>query len=164
MIDSEYTIIIDTREQQPWAFKNRATANHKLDTGDYSIKGLEHLVAIERKKSVSEIASNIIEPRFKDVINRLSSIKYGFILLEFSLKDLLIYPIGSNIPKHKWNSIKITSNFILKHVTDWQIEHGIKVFFCGSASNAENLAGYLLKKIYNKEKENINETTEPDNS
>lgn len=158
MIDPEYTIVIDTREQQPWTFKNRATANYKLDTGDYSIQGLENIVAIERKKSVNEIASNIIESRFKDVIQRLSQIKYGFILLEFSLKDLLIYPIGSNIPKNKWSSIKITSNFLLKHVTDWQIEHNIKVYFCGSASNAENLAGYLLKKIYNKEKDRLNET------
>lgn len=164
MIDPEFTIIVDTREQQPWTFKNRATANTKLDTGDYSIKGLEHLVAIERKKNVSEIATNIVEPRFKDVIERLSSIKYGFILLEFSLRDLLIFPVGSNIPKHKWKSIKITPNFLLKNITDWEIEHNIKVFFCGSSSSAENLAGYLLKKIYNKEKDNIDETSKTNNS
>jgi ERCC4-type nuclease len=159
MIDPEYTIIIDTREQQPWTFKNRATAVQKLDTGDYSVAGLEHLLAIERKKSVSEIATNITEPRFKDVIARLSQMKYAFILLEFSLRELLIYPIGSNIPKHKWEHIKITSNFLLKNITDWEIEHNIKVFFCGSASNAENLAGYLLKKIYNKEHSNDSRST-----
>lgn len=159
MNDPDYTIIIDTREQQPWTFKNRTTATSKLDTGDYSIAGFENIVAIERKKNVSELATNITEPRFKDVISRLSSIKYSFMLLEFSLKDVLIYPIGSNIPKHKWQYIKISSNFILKNITDWQLENNINVFFCGSASNAENLAGYLLRKIYNKEKGNINHET-----
>lgn len=148
MNNNDFTIIVDTREQQPWQFKNHATAIQKLDTGDYSILGLENLIAIERKKSVSEIASNVVEPRFKDVLNRLKTIKYPFILLEFSLKDVLIYPIGSNVPKKMWDKIKISSTFLLKNITDWEIEHNIKVFFCGNADNAERLASYLMKKIY----------------
>jgi len=39
MISNEFTIIVDTREQKPWSFEHHATANHKLDTGDYSIEG-----------------------------------------------------------------------------------------------------------------------------
>ena len=159
MTDPEYTIIIDSREQQPWTFRNKVTAVNKLDTGDYSIQGLENLVAIERKKSVSELATNITESRFKDVIQRLSETKYAFMLFEFSLKDILIYPIGSNIPKSKWQYIKITANFLLKNITDWQLKHNIKVYFCGSHSYAENLAGYLLHKIYNQEKGTLHNET-----
>lgn len=151
MKNEEYTIIVDTREQQPWEFSHYTTASEKLDTGDYSIKGLENIIAIERKKNVSEIAANIVESRFKDVLDRMKQVKYPFILLEFSLKDVLIYPIGSNVPKHMWDKIKISSNFILKNITDWEIEHNIKVFFCGSASNAERLATYLFNKIFYKE-------------
>ena len=54
----DFTIIIDTREQQPWTFEHYTTANRKLDTGDYSVEGLENLLAIERKKSINEIANN----------------------------------------------------------------------------------------------------------
>ena len=60
MINNEdFTIIIDTREQQPWSFEDYVVANKKLDTGDYSIEGLQDVFAIERKKSINEIANNI---------------------------------------------------------------------------------------------------------
>jgi ERCC4-type nuclease len=152
MIDNSFTIIVDTREQQPWSFSNFVTANRKLDTGDYSIEGLESVLAIERKKSINEIANNITEPRFKDVINRLSNMKYSFILLEFDLEDILIYPIGSNLPKRMWDKIKITPQFLIKHFLEWQLYHNIKVIFCGSPSNAEKIAEHIMKKIHYIEK------------
>ena len=72
--NEDFTIIIDTREQQPWVFEQYVVANKKLDTGDYSIEGYENIFAIERKKSINEIANNIIEPRFKDVLTRLAQL------------------------------------------------------------------------------------------
>jgi hypothetical protein len=148
MLNNDFTIIIDTREQKPWTFENHTTANHKLDTGDYSIQGLENLVTIERKRNVAEIANNITESRFQDVIDRLSKIKYSFILLEFDLQNVLDYPIGSTIPKRLWSKIRITPAFLLKHLLELQLEHNIKVIFCGSSSNAEKMALSILKKIH----------------
>lgn len=147
MINDEFIIIIDTREQQPWNFPHHATANKKLDTGDYSIEGLENLLAIERKKSVSEFANNITESRFKDVVSRLSAMKYSFLLLEFDLEDILIYPVGSSVPKKMWDKIKISPSFIMKHILELQIYHNIKVIFCGDSDNAEKMADYILKKV-----------------
>lgn len=143
----DFTIIIDTREQQPWTFDHYVTANKKLDTGDYSIEGLENLLAIERKKSVSEFANNITESRFKDVICRLENIKYSFLLLEFDLEDILIYPVGSNVPRKMWDKIKISPAFIMKHIIELQINHNIKVIFCGDSDNAEKMAEFILKKV-----------------
>lgn len=162
MINNEdFTIIVDTREQQPWLFEDYAIANKKLDTGDYSIEGLQEIFAIERKKSINEIANNIVEPRFKDVIARLSQLKYSFILLEFGMTEVLNYPIGSNLPKKMWDKIKITPAFIMKNILDWQLKHNIKVIFCNNASNAEKVAEYIIKKIHliiTREKENNHET------
>lgn len=154
MKSDEFTIIVDTREQQPWDFKDYAVANRKLDTGDYSIEGLEHLLCIERKKSASEFANNIVESRFKDVVMRMSQLKYSFLLLEFDLEDLLIYPIGSTVPKRMWNKIKISPAFLLKNILELQINHNIIVYFCGDSDNAEKMAQYILKKIFNMEKHN----------
>ncbi len=145
---NNFTIIIDTREQQPWTFDNYAKAHKKLDTGDYSIEGLEHLLTIERKKSSSEFATNIVESRFKDVVMRLSQFKYSFLLLEFDLEDLLIYPIGSTVPKRMWDKVKITPSFLIKNIIELQLNHNIKVIFCGSASNAEKIAEFIFKKIH----------------
>jgi len=156
MQNNTFTIIIDTREQQPWSFDNYVTANKKLDTGDYSIEGLENIVCIERKKSVSEFANNITESRFKDVKERLGQLKHSFLLLEFDLEDVLIYPVGSSVPKKMWDKIKISPAFIIKHLLELQIYHNIKVIFCGDSENAETMATHILKKVFYLEKDNIN--------
>ena len=48
-----FKIVIDTREQTPWTFpkekKPVETIRKKLDVGDYSVEGYEHLITIERK-------------------------------------------------------------------------------------------------------------------
>lgn len=145
---NNFTIIIDTREQQPWNFESYTTAHKKLDTGDYSIEGLESILTIERKKSASEFATNIVESRFKDVIMRLSQFKYSFLLLEFNLEDLLIYPIGSTVPKKMWDKVKITPAFLVKNILELQLNHNIKVIFCGNATSAEKIAEFIFKKIH----------------
>jgi len=147
MKNEDFTIIVDTREQQPWEFEHYAVAHRKLDTGDYSIEGLEELLGIERKKSVSEFANNITESRFKDVVMRMSQLRYSFLLLEFDLNDILIYPIGSTVPKRMWDKIKISPAFILKHILELQLNHNIKVVFCGDSDNARKMAEHILKKV-----------------
>ena len=144
----DFKIIIDTREQKPWTFASYSTENKKLDTGDYSVEGLENILCIERKQSSSEFANNIVESRFKDVIERMSSIKYSFLLLEFDLEDLLNYPIGSTVPRKMWNKIKISPAFLIKNILEFQINNNIIVYFCGNSQNAEKLAEHILKKIH----------------
>lgn len=159
--NEDFTIIVDTREQQPWTFEEYVVANKKLETGDYSIEGLQDFFTIERKKSINEVANNIVEPRFKDVLARLSQLKYSFLLLEFGMTEVLSYPIGSNLPKRMWDKVRITPAFIMKNILDWQLKYNINVLFCNNASNAEKTAEYILKKmylLYQKEKENNNET------
>lgn len=148
----DFTIIIDTREQQPWPFEHYTTASRKLDTGDYSIEGLEDIVCIERKKSVSEVANNLTESRFIDVVDRMSKFKYAFLLLEFDLAQVLSYPIGSTLPRRLWDKVKISPAFIVKHILELQLNHNIKVLFCGSSSDAEKMAEYILKKVHYIEK------------
>lgn len=149
---ADYTIIIDSREQQPWEFPYHTTSVHKLETGDYSIEGLEHLLCIERKKSVSEIANNITEQRFKDVINRMTAYKYAFLLFEFNLDQILKYPIGSNVPRRMWNKIKISPNFILKNLMEFQLINNIKIIFCGNAVNAERISLSIMNRVHEIEK------------
>ncbi len=149
MIDfSNFQIIVDTREQQPWEFNNMEKTVAKLDTGDYSLKGLEETFCIERKGSVSEFANNITEKRFKDVIDRLSNVQHSFLLFEFNLEDVLQYPVGSTVPKRMWSKLRISPKFILKHINELQLLHNVKVLFCGDAEKAEKIALALMRKAY----------------
>jgi len=143
-----FTIIVDTREQMPWEFGFHNTAKRKLDTGDYSMEGFESLFTIERKKSVSEIANNITESRFKDVLERLGKIPHSFMIMEFSLDEIYQFPVGSDVPKKMWDKVKITPAFLVKNILELQLNHNIKVIFCGNATSAEKIAEFIFKKIH----------------
>lgn len=147
-------IIVDTREQQPWSFEYHTTSRSKLDTGDYSIQGLENKLCIERKKTVNEFANNIIEKRYKDWTKRMSKYKYKFLILEFSLSEIYKYPHNSNIPKYLIDQIKISPKFIIKNIIELQIYYDIKVLFCESSDYAEKLALSIINKVYNLETQN----------
>lgn len=145
-----FKIIIDTREQMPWEFGFHNTSKRKLDTGDYSIEGYESLFTIERKKSVSEIANNISESRFRDVLERMSKIPHSFILMEFNLDEIYSFPVGSDVPKKMWDKLKISGNYIMKYLIEAQLKYNIHILFCGDPSNAEKVAVSIMKRIYEK--------------
>jgi hypothetical protein len=150
-----FTIIIDTREQLPWEFGYHSTSHQKLDTGDYSIAGFEDVLAIERKRSVSEIANNLSESRFLDVLDRMSKIRYSFILLEFELNDVLEYPNNSDIPKKLWSKLRVSGNYILKRLVEIQMQYGIHIMLCGSIENARRTAVSIMKRVYEQQTNNI---------
>ena len=58
-----FTVIKDTREQDGYFFGPFNTCagmiEHKLDTGDYTIEGLEDKICVERKGCVEELAVNL---------------------------------------------------------------------------------------------------------
>jgi len=143
----DFTIIVDTREQKPWTFDDHSVANRKLDTGDYSVEGLEKIFTIERKRSVSEIAGNISEKRFYDELDRMRDFKHKFILLEFSLNSVLDYPVGSTVPKKLWSTLKITGKYILKYLTEISMKYDVHIIYCGSSSNAEEMALSIMKRM-----------------
>ena len=145
-----FTIIVDTREQMPWEFGFHSTSKRKLDTGDYSIEGYESIFTVERKRSVSEIANNISESRFKDVLQRMGSIPHSFMLMEFNLEEVYQFPVGSDIPKKMWDKLRISGNYIMKYLIEAQLNYNIHILFCGDAENAERTAVSIMKRIYEK--------------
>ena len=58
------TIVIDTREQEPYSFDSRlvAAVRRALPAGDYSVEGMEERVAVERK-SLDDFVSTVIHAR-----------------------------------------------------------------------------------------------------
>lgn len=150
MKKDNFNIIIDTREQLPWEFGNHVTSKQKLDTGDYSIEGMEHLLTIERKQSVSEIANNITETRFPAFLERMSTIPHKFMLFEFDLDDVYQFPVGSDIPKSKWDKLRVSNNYIMKNISLFHIKYGIHTIFCGDSDNAEKMAVRLMRTVYDK--------------
>ena len=151
-----YTVVKDTREQEGYFFNEfntcKGMVEQKLDTGDYSIAGLEDKICIERKGCIEELAVNLGQKKyaFLDEIERMKTFDHKFIILEFSLEDLLKFPDDTRIPEKNKSSIKITGKYILKCLMEFQIYDGIQVVFCGNKHNAFLLVSSLLKRLNEK--------------
>jgi len=91
--ESSLTAIIDTREQAPFdlaKFGFGKIERKALDFGDYSIKGLESLLCIERK-SLADLILSITRTR-KTMDKRISAMRgyrYAYLIIEASASDIL---------------------------------------------------------------------------
>jgi predicted DNA-binding protein len=152
-----YTVIKDTREQDGYtfeAFTGRYTSCkgmivEKLDTGDYSLEGLEDRLCIERKGRISELAINLgkDKARFMREIERMKEFEFRFLVLEFSLDDVLKFPEGADIPERNMSKVKITGKYILKMLIEIQMNHNIPIYFCDNKRNAKYLINSIFKRV-----------------
>tara|TARA_Y100000361_G_C10877770_1_gene197604 strand:+ start:29 stop:505 length:477 start_codon:yes stop_codon:yes gene_type:complete len=150
---NKFVVIRDTREHKNkgWYFKEsefcQGMVEKKLDTGDYSIEGLEDILCIERKATVSEIAANLVDKRFDRELDRMESFKYKFLILEFSVDDIKSYPYGSDVPKKAWSSIRVKGDFMLKRLAEIQTKRDIHVVPCGDKFSAWSMAVSIMKRV-----------------
>jgi len=137
---AKYTVIRDTREKdrKGWEWRRSqycdGTVEQGIPTGDYTLQDYEEIFTIERKGRISEFAHNIFEERFERELERLAEFSHAFILFEFTLRDLLNYPVGSGIPRRRWGSLKFRGPLILKRITEMMRDYPtIHFIFCGDA-------------------------------
>ena len=148
-----FTVIKDTREQAGYFFTEYNTCagmiEQKLDTGDYTIQGLEDKVCVERKGCVEELAVNLGQKKypFLDEIERMSSFPQKFIVLEFSLDDLIKFPTDTRIPALKIKNLKITGKYLLKCLLEFEIYNDIHILFCGNKHNAFLAVSSIFKRV-----------------
>jgi ERCC4-type nuclease len=152
----QYTVVRDTREQKGYFFKKFNTCNgtiqKKLDTGDYSILGMEDKVCIERKASASELAINLGKGKFAflNEIERMRDYEHKYIVCEFSMEDLMKFPEGAKVPKELKTKVKITGKYMLRCLMEFAVFYDVHVFFAGSERGAFDLISSLLKRINEK--------------
>ena len=146
-------IIIDTREKMGFdlEFYGYDVIHRKLDTGDISIEGMEDFISIDRKKSISELASNLFEDytRFKKEMIRAKEISHFFLLFEFPLEYLLIYPHGSGIPKRKWPYLRATPRKMLERIKLLYDAYGVRCIFSKDREDAEQKCVDILQMVIN---------------
>jgi ERCC4-type nuclease len=132
------TIIIDTREQEGYSFDSRlaVTMRRALPAGDYSVAGLEGLVAVERK-SLDDFVSTVIHnrARFRKELQKLTGYRAACIVVEAGVLEVLLgrYRGGAH------------PNAVLGSALSIILDYGIPVFFCSSRQAAcQFVQAYLL--------------------
>jgi ERCC4-type nuclease len=129
------TIKIDTREQQPYEFKNSEIGT--LSVGDYSICGLEDYVAIERKELNDLIVCLTADrERFEKELHKARALDYFALVIEASLSDLANGNYRSQMgPKSAIQSLVAFS-----------IKYRLPIWFCESRKYAQRVTESLLCK------------------
>jgi len=107
-------LIQDTREQRGYRdlFKTPCVTG-TLTYGDYSVAGLEHLIAVERK-SFQDLLSSVTQGRgrFETELKRARSLHKFFILVEASPSSFLVEDFGrlsKAHPRSVWGTLMIWS-------------------------------------------------------
>jgi DNA excision repair protein ERCC-4 len=133
----DFTILVDTREQAPLVFRGFSTERATLRTGDYSIEGCADTVAIERK-SLADLFSCIGQQRdrFERELERLAAFRYGALVVEATMADVLRGCPSSRIhPASAFGSLM-----------SWSVQGRLPIFFCGNRELAAQTVAKLLEK------------------
>ena len=132
-----YRVVIDTREKIPYEFSN--SIRKALTAGDYSLEGLEHSIAIERK-SKADIYSTISQhrERFIRELEKLSKFQYAAIIIESSFKAFTIPPQYS----------QLHPNAAVGSLLTWSVRYNIHIHFPGDREMGNKLTTQLLEKYW----------------
>lgn len=127
--------VIDTREQLPLDLSPLQTVPGTLATGDYSVRGLEAIVAIERK-SLGDMLSCIgtDRARFDREVQRL---------LAYPTRCLIVEASWIELEAGEWRS-KITPKAAINSLLGWSAM-GLPVILAGDHKRAGQ---YVARMLY----------------
>jgi ERCC4-type nuclease len=126
--------VVDSREQNPLDLSPLRTITGGLATGDYSLRGLERIVSIERK-SLSDLLGCVggERERFDREVQRLLAYPVRAVVVEAHWSDLLA---------GNWRG-KITPAAAVGSVLGW-VACGLPILFVGDHANAGQVVSRML--------------------
>jgi ERCC4-type nuclease len=130
----QVTAIIDTREQRPLDLAPLATITGTLNTGDYSVVGLETIIAVERKE-LSDLLGCVgtERERFEREVLRL---------LAYPVRCLVVESTWSEIEAAEWRS-KITAAAAVGSLLGW-MAMGLPIIMAGDHQRAGRFVAKML--------------------
>lgn len=126
-----FVIVRDSREQDGYDFAGLASVRTGIPTGDYSIVGYEHRVAVERKNKADAWGCVAGErPRFERCLERLAALERAAIVIECDLREFAVRP--SYIQR-------VTPATAVGSYVSWSCKYRIPVFWCDTKAYAERI-------------------------
>lgn len=133
-------VITDSREQLPYSFPQEWPVLTKaLPSGDYSLLGLEHQFAIERK-SLSDLLGCIFTDRFKRELERLAEFEQAYLVIEASLWKIRNH--ANRFAK------KINPEAVIGMLQSISVRYGVHVSFLDDRETAQRYTQGLIEKYH----------------
>ncbi len=155
-----YTVVRDTREQNNhgWTF-NAHYPDHRsprcdgtvvdtLKTGDYSIVGYTDIFAIERKADFSELWGNYSStkrPAFEAEMERMSHLKYPYIIIESSFNPDIMELSPPQFSKG------VPGKSMIRWLMNLSVKYGVNIIPAGACGR--KLAQMLCEEVVRVEKD-----------
>jgi len=140
-IPKSFIILCDDREKKPWDLPYKVERK-RLKTGDYTIKGFEDRVAIEKKSGLIELLNDLANdyrPTFERFLKRLSEYPVKVIVVEDTLSELSVSRALTHIRKKSRGKARLTSRTIYYWVADISAKYGIPIVFVGKRAKLDLL-------------------------
>lgn len=145
-----FTIIVDTREQLPYTFDGMGlivpTIVQGLHSGDYSIDGLDEIVAVERK-SLDDLYGSTTwgRKRFEAEIGRLSDLPgFAAVMIEADWREI------AAPAEHRpgWEN-RTDPRSVVGTINSWSIRYPrVHWLACGSRREAEIRTFQILQAAW----------------
>lgn len=149
-IDSKKIVIIqDDRERLPWKFLSAQwlVEVKRLAVGDYTVKGYESKIAIEKKSGFKELFANLTSndrPRFERYLARLSKFPVKCIVVEDAFVDEQIC-YTSKILQRKGS--QLTPQTVYYWSAKIICHYGIPLFFCSPSSIRTLVPALIIQAV-----------------
>lgn len=131
----QVTAIIDSREQAPFNLEPMKMEKGSLRTGDYTVKGLEDAICVERK-SIPDLVACMGKDRerFEAELHRIMAFPVRAVVVEGSYSDLVEGNYQSNLnPKAAINT-----------VASWLGRFGTPFAFCDTRIFAQQFTARFM--------------------
>lgn len=138
--EGAFCIVQDSREQTPWKFpKCYKVVENALATGDYTLRGWEHLVTIDRKELNDFIGCTLKtnRERFKRELKRMSNYPSAWIVIESD---------HAKIAKGEYTS-RIPPQSVIASIFSWSEEFGVKFYCASDRRNSAKVAIEIFDKF-----------------
>jgi len=140
-IPEDFVLIIDTREGLPLFKDADLPVIHKaLKHGDYSIRGFENTITIERKK-LSDFYSYISSEMSEKTVPKMKAmVDYSYVglVIEASESDVLSPQLYTNV------SPELARSFL----ASWEVRYGFHVYYSRSRKDIERWILDRLTKFW----------------
>lgn len=148
--DTDLIAISDTREQTPLDLSPLRVERLGLKTGDYSLKGAEHLVCVERKSLNDFVGCCTKErERFERELDRMCEFKYRAIVIESSWSSI----------EAKFYHGLATPNAVLGSALGFAMSANVSVLMADNHARAGKMVARMLwiaaSRIHRKGEANI---------
>jgi ERCC4-type nuclease len=140
-IPKQFTVIVDDREKKAWDLPYKVEKK-RLKVGDYTIKGYEDKIAIEKKSGIIELLNDLANGyrgTFERFLKRLSEYPVKIIVVEDTLSELSINRALTHIRKKSRGKSRLTSRSVYYWVADIALKYGIPIVFVGKRAKMDLL-------------------------